>query len=316
MNRFCIVGRRRAARIIPLAVALMIASVLIPLRTARAISVDPGDYIAAQPGTNVLLQYLQYSWYDGINMEGVGNLPAHLESEVGIFRAIHYANFFGFTIDPQILIPFGTLHNVQINGQSLNSSSGAGDPTLGATLWLVNRPDTSTYFGITPFITFPLGHYQRFDAINLGNNRYQGDLQLALHTAFGSDGLAKKFALAVLGDVIFFGANTQSAIQSHAGLTQATLTQSTGYQLQSWLTYTTDSGTALSVGYNATMGGQQSLAGSPNGLRTEEGQVRFEVQKYVSKRWQLAGELTHDVHVVGGFRQDIGINARVLYLVE
>jgi hypothetical protein len=34
----------------------------------------------------------------------------------------------------------------------------------------------------------------------------------------------------------------------------------------------------------------------------------------VAKRWLLAAELTHDVHVVGGFRQDIGINGRILFV--
>jgi hypothetical protein len=62
------------------------------------------------------------------------------------------------------------------------------------------------------------------------------------------------------------------------------------------------------------MGGRESLGGLPNGFRTEEQQARFEVQKFVAKDWQLAAELTHDVHVVGGFRQEIGVNGRILFV--
>jgi hypothetical protein len=291
-----------------------LSGALFPLRAAHAVTVDPGDYVAAPPGTNVLIQYLQYGRDDGINIEGAGDLSAHLDSEIGIFRAIHFASLFGFTVDPQIIIPFGGLKNGQIGGQPQNSSSGLGDPIVGASFWLINRPETSTYFAFSPLVTLPLGQYRRSNAINLGNDRYQGDLQVAFQTAFGSEGVAKQVVVALFADANFFSANTRSAVRANSALTQATLTQSTSYQLQSWLTYTTNVGVTVSAGYSATMGGRESLGGSPNGFRTEEQQARFEVQAFVAKRWQLAGELTHDVHVVGGFRQEIGINGRILFV--
>jgi hypothetical protein len=70
-----------------------------------------GDYVAAPPGTNVLVQYVRYGRDDGINIEGAGDLTAHLDSEIEIFRAIHFASLFGLTGDPQIIIPFGSLKN-------------------------------------------------------------------------------------------------------------------------------------------------------------------------------------------------------------
>jgi hypothetical protein len=41
--------------------------------------------------------------------------------------------------------------------------------------------------------------------------------------------------MALFADANFFSANTPSAIRANSGLTQATPTQSTSYQLQSWL---------------------------------------------------------------------------------
>jgi hypothetical protein len=317
MNRSHICRPQINSQLAPLshtvAQTLMLASALMSLQAVHAVDVDPGDYAASPPGTNVLVQYLDYSRDNSINLQGAGDLPAHLNSEIGLMRAIHFTTLFGFTIDPQIIIPFGAVHDVQIDGQSENSSSGLGDPIVAATLWLVNQPHTSTYFGITPLITLPLGEYRRFDAINEGNDRLQGDIQLGFQTAFGDGGQARQVGVGLFADAIFSDANTRSAIPSHAGVTQATLTQATSYQLLSWLTYTTDDGTGVSVGYYSTMGGRQSLAGLPNGLRTEEQQVRFEVQKFVAKRWQLSGKLTHDVHVIGGFRQEVGVSGRILF---
>ena len=291
-----------------------LSGAVIPLRAAQAVNVDPGDYVAAPLGTTVLVQYLQYGRDDGINIEGVGDLSAHLDSEIGIFRAFHFASLFGLTIAPQIVIPFGSLNNVQIGAQPQNSSSGLGDPVVAATYWLINRPETSTYFVASPLVTLPLGQYRRSNAINLGNDRYQGNLQLGFQTAFGSEGVAKQVAVALFAAAYFFSANTRSAIESNSARTQATLTQSTSYQLQSWLTYTSNGGVTVSAGYSATMGGRESVGGLPNGFRTEDQQARFEVQTFVAKGWQLAAELTHDVHVVGGFRQEIGVNGRILFV--
>jgi hypothetical protein len=133
--------------------------------------VDPGDYVAAPPGTNVLVQYVRYGRDDGINIEGAGDLTPHLDSEIGIFRAIHFASLFGLTGDPQIIIPFGSLKNVQISGQPQNSSSGLGDPIVGASFWLINRPETSTYFAISPLVTLPLEQYRRSNVLSIGHSR-------------------------------------------------------------------------------------------------------------------------------------------------
>jgi hypothetical protein len=144
-----------------------LSGALFPLRAAHAVPVDPGDYVAAPPGTNVLVQYVRYGRDDGINIEGAGDLTTHLDSEIGIFRAIHIASLFGLTGDPQIIIPLGSLKNVQIGGQPQNSSSGLGDPIVGASFWLINRPEAA----ISPLVTLPLGQYRRSNVLSIGPHR-------------------------------------------------------------------------------------------------------------------------------------------------
>jgi hypothetical protein len=52
-----------------------LSGALFPLRAAHAGTVDPGDYVAAPPGTNILVQYLQYGRDDGINIQASDTFP-------------------------------------------------------------------------------------------------------------------------------------------------------------------------------------------------------------------------------------------------
>jgi hypothetical protein len=299
-----------------LAVVLAIGSVFCDAAKA-IVNIDANDYVPLPAGTTLLIEYAEYSKNDGLDLGGMAPLAARLDSEVGIFRPIHYQTLFGVMTDAQVVIPVGTINNVEIDGVRQNSSSGAFDPIVGGTIWVVNRPETSTFFALTTLTTLPLGEYRRSDTINLGNNRFQEDLQFGVQTAFGSVGLAKQIVVYLYSDTFLYGANTRSAVPADTSLTQATLTQAATWQLQSWLSYTTQTGTtSLALGYAASTGGRQLLAGVPTGTRTEEQQVRGELQTFVTKHIQLSGEVTHDVHVEGGFRQEVGFNARITIVLE
>ncbi|STV71642.1 QbdB protein [Klebsiella michiganensis] len=49
----------------------------------------------------------------------------------------------GFTVAPQVLMPYGRLFNGSLGGARLDSASGLGDPILAAPVWLVNNPSTT-----------------------------------------------------------------------------------------------------------------------------------------------------------------------------
>lgn len=274
---------------------------------ALAVDVNVGDYNAAPAGTNMVAWYQQFGHASQFDLDGGQSLRAgtRLESNIGILRLIHFTDVGGFTIDPQILIPVGHI-DAKMAGTSLGDASGLGDPILGATLWLINQPDagpSGRYLGVTLLATVPAGHYREGKSLNIGANRYQEDLQIG-----GVTPLWGKLGFELYGDIVNYGNNTD------AGNGSQRLEQNSTYQVQTNFRYDFNPGSRLALGYSSSFGGKQYLDGAYTGQKTEVGQVRVEYQQMALRNLQLSCQLTHDVHVVGGFREDAGINLRALLL--
>ncbi|ROL69772.1 hypothetical protein BK634_18760 [Pseudomonas chlororaphis] len=288
--------------------ALGLLALALSSTPALAVDVNAGDYTALPAGTNVAAWYQQYGRAERFNADG-GPDSTHatgLKSNISILRLIHFMEIGGMTVDPQILLPFGHIYDARIAGQSLGSASGMADPILGATFWLVNQPAAGAsgrYLGITPLIYLPWGRYDRNDGLNLGENRFKGDLQLGW-----VEPLWGKFSMELYADAVFYGRNND------AGAASQTLKQDTTYQLQGNLRYDFNPAQRLALGYSTSTGGKQYVDGDYNGQKTEVQQVRAEFQQMVGSRVQLSAQLTQDIKVVGGFQEDLGLNLRALLL--
>ncbi|SDI99845.1 Uncharacterized conserved protein [Pseudomonas flavescens] len=285
----------------------LLACALLP-GTASAVDVNVGDYTALPAGTTIAAWYQQYSRADRFNAEGGpdSRRDTSLRSNISIVRLIHFMDVGGMTIDPQILLPFGHVYNARVAGNSLGSASGMGDPILGATLWLVNQPQAGAsgrYFGITPLLTVPWGHYDEHDSLNIGENRYKGDLQLGW-----VEPLAGRFAMEWYADAVVYGDNDD------AGNGSQTLKQDPTYQLQANLRHDFNPSQRVALGYSASVGGKQYLDGGYLGQKTEVQQVRLEAQQMLGRTLQLSAQLTRDVKVEGGFQEALGVNLRALLL--
>lgn len=273
---------------------------------ASAVNVNVGDYNTVPAGTDMVAWYQQYSQSNSFNPDsgpsersGTG-----LSSDVGILRLIHFAEVGGFTIDPQILIPVGRIYNAKVGGHSLGTASGVGDPILGATLWLVNEPNAGAsgrFFGVTYLVTLPLGQYRKGSALDLGGNRYQHDLQVGWVQP-----LQGKLGLEVYGDAIVYGNNDD------AGTGSQRLEQNATYQVQTNLRYDFSPASRVAVGYSASTGGKQFLDNVYAEQKTQVQQLRLEYQQMALNNLQVSAQVTHDTHVVGGFREDLGVNLRAL----
>jgi outer membrane receptor for ferrienterochelin and colicin len=110
------------------------------------------------------------------------------------------------------------------------------------------------------------------------------------------------------GDAVFYGPNRD------AGNGSQTLRQAPTYQVQANLRYDFNPAQRIALGFSDVNGGKQRLSGDYTGQKTEVQQVRLEFQQMVSSNVQLSAQVTHDTRVVGGFREDTGLNVRALLL--
>jgi hypothetical protein len=289
--------------------ALMSLVIFLSFATnAMAVDVEPADYTALPPGTTAVLWYQQHGKSDEFNFDGGPSVrnDTSLKTDISILRVVHFTEIGGVLVDPQFLIPYGHIYDAKIGGKSIGSARGFGDPLIGATFWLVNQPTAGVsgrYVGITPVLTLPLGSYDSLRTLNMGGHRWVSDIQLGwIEPLWG------KFSMEWFGDLFFYGDNNQ------AGTGNQTLKQNITYQIQNYLRYDFNSRQRLAIGFSSTGGGRQYLDGIYSGQKTEVQQVRLEAQQMIGSRSQLAVQLTHDLQAVGGFKEQIGINLRALFL--
>lgn len=273
--------------------------------TAHAVDVDPGDYTALKPGTNLALLYGIYTTRDELQVAGVGTLKdgTELQSAIGLARFVHFMKVGPFIVDPQIIVPFGTLYDAKVGGQRLKGSSGIGDINPFATIWFVHHDDPahSTYIGFSPIVSFPTGTYDHNKAINLGGNRYVYDMQIG-----AIQGITKGFTVDAYGDLIWYGNNDKY------GPARQTLTQDKTGSIQLYGRFALSPKTSVALGYAGYWGGKQRVDGIDNGTRTENQQIRVVAQTMVAPTIQLEGIASRMVHVEGGFREAARIQIRVL----
>lgn len=240
--------------------------------SVKAIDVDPLDYVAAPVGVNLAILYA-----GSINEHT--NLGADLDANINIARFVTYKEFMGITVDPQILIPFG---KQEIAGGALEAS-GFADPILAATFWLVN--DDKNQFGITPFLTVPIGTYDNNDPLNLGKNTWEGTLQAGwVHKP------TENLALEIVTDVTFSTDNDDFGVMSE------TLTKDAAFQIQLLGSYKLSGGTTLGVNVSRQWGGDTEVAN----VVTEGAEITkasVYAQYWFTPTLQLQGKYSRDFDV-------------------
>ena len=171
---------------------------------------------------------------------------------------------------------------------------------------MINQPEqgvSGRYLAVTPFIYLPLGQYDKNDAVNLGENRFKYDVQLAwVQPLYG------KLGFEFYQDAIWYGDNDE------AGSGNQTLSQDTSYQTQVNLRYDLNAKQRIALGYAANYGGDQSLDGIQLEQNMEKQQARFEFQQMINSKTQLSAQLVSDTQVESGFKKDLGLNFRLFYI--
>ena len=289
----------------------MLASGLLAISLSapcRAIDYQPFDWVPLPPRSSVAMLYYQFSTRSEFDNTIAGRISkgTRLDSHVGIARYLYYQEALGVPYVLDVLLPFGTLRNGRIGGVDLGHASGLADPTLSLGFWALSQPKAKRYLSSVSFLTFPLGSYDAGRPLNVGNHRFQHDLQ-----ADFTQGFLGKLTLDLSADWIWYGPNDR------AGSGRQRLTQNSSFGTYAWLSFDTTSlwlsplPSAISVGYAGTYGGKQQLDGVETGAETGEQQLRVSYAQFVTPSLQALLSLSRDVSVRGQFKQDFGLLARM-----
>jgi hypothetical protein len=282
---------------------------------SRAIDYQPFDFVPAAPGTVMVMSYYEYGTRNELNntITGTAKNNTGLQSQIGILRPLYYNEVLGYPYLLEFLLPFGAEYNGKINGVHLGDASGVPDPILSGTFWPLSRPELKSWISISDWLSVPIGTYNKERALNLGNNRWQNDIQLDLTQ--GLHGPLNKVTFDVATDWIYYGNNP------NAGNGHQTLFQDDTYNVYTWISYdisdivrraapSLGTGT-ISAGYAGTFGGQQRLDSVVTGSQTKEQQIRFTYEQFVAPTWQVLLSVNHDVSVSGQFKQNFGLVFRL-----
>jgi hypothetical protein len=225
-----------------------------------SLAANARDYIPLPDGTMLFCTYFKHisaSTFYANGKKAADDIG--LTANLGIFRPVYYTSIGnalygdgGLIVDPQALLVFGE--------QSLDSAdsndSGFADSTILATFWFVNAPKDKFWVGFSPYITMPIGHYNRNKVANLGANRWAFKPELGI-----VKGIGERF----YADLIFNG-EFYTDNDDHPG---GKLSQDPVLGVETHFSYDITKQWYVSLDYFYNHGGEQKV----NGVKVENSRV-------------------------------------------
>lgn len=277
---------------------MVLAGICASALPAHAVDTDPLDFVAPPPGLSVLGVY--YGDWSSNAQNANGARIANNAIDLN-YAVVNYVKFFDIgdhVAGAKIVVPASDLRVTAPSGASV-SGSGIGDPILVFPVWLVNKPETRTYFVLSPRFQLPLGSYDK-NKISPGANRWTFTLQSGFST-----GLTEKLSLDLVGDFQVFGKNND--IAGGGDLKQKAL-----YSLQSHLSYELHPGLHASIGAYKYLGGETKIRGQANNDRTSTTTFIGGVDYWFTKSDNLSLQYRTDTSVRNGPEFD-GFQLRYLH---
>lgn len=143
---------------------------------AGAVLVDPYDNILPPDGIYGLY-YGNYYHADQINDDnGDKAVDVSLTAEVNVLRGLYYRHLGKIPFALQVIVPFGEVKETKLLDEK---SSGLGDVTFGPAVFLYNNEKSGTYLSYWLYFTAPTGEWNKNQTINLGQNHWYFEHQLA-----------------------------------------------------------------------------------------------------------------------------------------
>ena len=266
--------------------------------SAAQVATDPGDYSPLPAGIDLGILYYQHTTHNDVYVDNdLVDEGMKLTTDIGLLRWVHYIDVRGFIADPQIIIPFGNVSLDTTAGEA--DASGIGDPMVGGTVWLYNNADTKAAFGVTALLSVPVGHYNKKDAINLGENRWKLITQAAYTTP-----IASSYSLDLIGEYTIFGENDDFVAGS--------LKQDPQYGVQTHISKHFSERSRLSLSYFHDFGAETQISGTDqdNELNNSRWQVSY--SHFVRPDLQLMLQYGQSIRVKNGFAEGDRVNLRLV----
>lgn len=255
---------------------------------------DAGDYTALPAGTDLTLLYLEKLRAD--NVYANGNkvaLPAdlNLNVNVGVLRHVHFTKLGGYTIDPQIIVPFAT----QNTGLTGARSTGMGDITFGGTLWTIADLAGGEHLGYSVFLTAPTGS-GKDQGFAISDNRWAADLQVGYIRR-----LAPNWTIDLIGQTEFYQDRRDTGARKDALLR--------GF---AHLRYHFSDATHVAASLRYAAGAKETLNGTTLSGAKKDTNLALTWASFVTKQVQVQLQYSKDLHVENGPKLDTMI-LRLLY---
>lgn len=241
---------------------------------------DAGDYTALPAGTDLFLLYGQQVKADKVYANGqqvVDN--ADLTLHVGLLRYVHFMKLGGYTIDPQVIVPFGQ----QKLGLTGDKASGIGDVIFGGTLWTIADLAAGEHLGWSLFLTAPTGAHKS-GGYALSDNRWAADFQVGYIRK-----LAPNWSIDLIGQTELYQDRRDS------GARKDPMTRGIVH-----LRYHLNDATYLAASYRHAFGAKETLAGTVLAGSKNDGNATLTWASFVTKTVQLQAQLSQDVKVENG----------------
>lgn len=302
-----------------------------------------GDYSGGSlpTGTFAVLEYLRYAHADAFVHTAGQELPnSHAKIFVEFTRFAYLTQLDGHPFAIEADLPFATFTNVNIPGTNNLVAGGLADPDLHFTYFFISRNDeVERWLGLTNFFFLPLGRaFDNRKTVNISTARQFTDIpQIGYTEGF------KNFSPALNG--VFFDLIANASFHTDGNnpltvvnptqapipgvLTYSTLIQHPSYDVEAFLRYTPESLQFVAVGIEKAWGGKQiAINGTfnttglpitkpqPNIPLTKDDFLRGHIQFQLpfTQDFAVAGDVFHDFERSGGFRENIGVEIRLVKL--
>ena len=276
----------RWSRPLGLGLALLFGSA-----SALALDVEPGTYTAQPAGNNALGLFYVHAERDARYANG-NKLPGHtsLIGDSVQAKYLHYLKAGDLTVAPGFILACG---RSRAGGSlaALGEAHGCADPIVGAIFWLDNRPEEKRYFGITPYLSVPVGQYDKTRALNLGENRWKGGINSGISLPLG-----ERAMLDLVGDLQWFGANDEY-------LGTRRLEQAPLANIQLHLRYPLGPNLRLAASYLHDWGGATSINGIAQHDEKNQGRFRLGIGRSLGPQRFIQVDLGGDTKVENGYRE-------------